>query len=254
MSILHWSAIAFISSLSLSLYGNPLAHSGVAVATPDQKVDISDTKFCVTIRRQREALIRDEPALNQAEESLEYTWNSARCFSANENLYYTANQEAQKILGPHAPWYLKISTDFRDRVTNVCKSIKRVNSETNQSYDHCVESRYEELMEPYQAKYQREATAYITKRQDIAKELTTSCDAAIGIKRNQLPKELRFPAAYYDLKSNSVPNWLLAKNLDDNDWLQKILKPNVNSLMHEVLGKDCPGNMVLWVVYKEPGF
>ena len=254
MSFLRWAVVIFLGTLPWAVSANPMANKGSPMVTPAMQVDISDTGFCREMRFLRESFLAQEPDLNQPRNSPEYGDYSMRCFSPAENLFYSAHQEAQKILGPHAPWYNEISEDFRKRVTSACRGMGLKNENANKAYDHCIESRHKELMGPYEDKYEREAGTYIQRRLDIAKQLMDSCDIAISIKRNQLPRELEFPIAYHSDISNSIPNWLLEKNINDKDWLASLTRPKANQLMHDVLGKDCPGNMVYWVVYKKPEY
>lgn len=254
MSLLRWVTAVLCSSFSLSSPANPLSNSSASAVAPAMQTDISDTGFCREVRFQRESFLAQEPDLNTPKHSPEYNRDSTRCFSTTENLLYTAHREAQKILGPHAPWYIEISEDFRERVISACKEMGLKNEEANRPYDHCVESRHDELMGPYEDKYQREARTYINKREKIALKLMKSCNRAIGTRRNQLPGELEFPIAYHNDLSHAIPNWLLEKNINDIDWLAQLNRPKVNELMHDVLGEDCPGDMVYWVVYKKPEY
>ena len=254
MSLLRWATVVFFGVTSWSLLANPLSSAAGSAMTPAMQMDISDTKFCREIRSRRESFLAQEPDLNKSQNSPEYSLNSARCFSPAENLFYAAHQEAQKVLGSHAPWYIKISEDFRDRVISVCEGMELKNESADKAYNHCVENRHNELMGPYEAKYQREAKAYVKRRKEIALKLTESCDMAISTKRNQLPREIEFPIAYHDDLSHSIPSWLIEKNINDVDWLEKLNRPKVNELMRDVLEEDCPGDMVYWVVYKKPAY
>ena len=254
MSLLQKAAVVFMGIIPWSAFANPLADSGAPAFTPAMQMDISDTEFCREIRYLREFSLAQEPDLNRPQISPEYSRNSNRCFSPAENLFYSAHQEAQKILGPHAPWYLEISDDFRERVTSICKGMGLENEDASKAYDHCVESRHKELMGPYEDKYEREARSYIKRRLEIALKLMDSCDMAISTRRNQLPRDMQFPIAYHSDLSHSIPSWLLEKKLNDTDWLANLSRPKANELMLDVLGKDCPGNMVYWVVYQKPEY
>ena len=254
MSFLRWAVVVFLGALPWGVSANPMANTGSPMVTPVVQVDISDTGFCREMRFIRESFLAQEPDLNKLRNSPGYRENSMRCFSPAENLFYSAHQEAQKILGPHAPWYIEIREDFRDRVTSACRSMKLKNEDANKAYDHCVESRHKELMGPYEDKYQREAGTYIQRRLEIAKKLMNSCDMAISKKRNLLPRELEFPIAYHDDMNFSIPSWLLEEKINDKSWLAGLAQPKIDKLMHDVLGNNCPGNMVYWVVYKKPEY
>lgn len=253
MSFLRWTAIVFLSAFPETLLANSLANSDSPEMPPVMQMDFSDTRFCRDIRDFRESSLAEEPNLNKLDNSSEYRENSMQCFSPAENLFYSAHQEAEKILGPHAVWYTEISNDFRHRLTVACQEMRQSNNDSSKAFDYCVESRHDELMGPYKDKYQREKNLYLQKRQKIAQNLVDSCDMAISIKRNQLPGELEFPIAYHDDLNFAIPNWLLEKNMDDKDWLASLTEPKIDKLMHDVLGSDCPGSMVYWVVYKKPG-
>lgn len=217
---------------------------------PGVSIDITDSEFCQKARFDRETAIGKEPDLKKIDAI--NSEDSALCFTPDENLYFVANQEAQNILGPHAPWYVQIGREFRTRVTEACKIMGFQNDDVSRAYDHCVENRYEELMGPYEDKYRREAGNYVRKRKQVAESLVIRCDAALSIKRKRLPKDLKFPLAYYDKRISSLPSWFLEEKLDDTRWLEKMGKLNANELMNEVLGDDCPGNMVFWVTYNPP--
>ncbi len=252
MSILRWTAIFFMSFFPLASLANPLASPEMAVAKP-LHMDVSDTEFCRKARYERESSIAKEADLLKEKYNSRQTDDLIMCFSPDENLLFLANQEAQKILGPHAPWYIKISEEFRVRVEEACNILGFENNERSRAYDQCVESRFEELMGPYQSRYQRESSSYINKRRQVAESLIVRCDAALSVKRSQLPSEIRFPIAYYDQGAHSVPQWLLEEKIDDDQWLINMNKFKVSDIMHDVLGNDCPGHMVKWVTYGGPG-
>ena len=64
---------------------------------------------------------------------------------------------------------------------------------------------------------------------------------------------MRFPVAWYNPDSRSVPNWLLEEKMNDDQWLENIGRLKLNDIMQDVLGNDCPGEMVYWVTYDTPG-
>ncbi|OED44466.1 hypothetical protein ACH42_07415 [Endozoicomonas sp. (ex Bugula neritina AB1)] len=250
MSILRWTTAFIISALSFQAFANPLAGAN-APSVSAHRMDISDTEFCRKARFDRDNDVQKEPDLIRGSDPV-HTDDRAMCFSPDENLFFIANREAQKILGPHAPWYVKISAEFRTRVQEACKIMGFENNEVSRAFDHCLESRFEELMGPYEVRYRREAGSYINKRREVAESLVVRCDAALSIKRSRLPRDIRFPVAYYDPKLSSVPSWLLEERIDDNEWLKRMKNLKVNDIMHDVLGNDCPGNMVYWVTYSDP--
>ena len=245
-------AVVF-TALSLLASGSALALSPDNIAPmPNVRLDITDSEFCQKARYERETAVSKEPDLIKIDAV--NTEDAALCFSPDENLYFVANQEAQTILGPHAPWYLQIAAEFRERVTEACRIMGYQNDEISRAYDHCIENRFEELMGPYEDKYRREAGNYVQKRKQIAESLVVRCDAALSIKRGRLPKDLRFPLAYYDTGISSLPNWFVEEKLDDPKWIKKMNKLKANDVMNEILGDDCPGNMVYWVTYNPPDF
>ncbi|OED45018.1 hypothetical protein ACH42_05990 [Endozoicomonas sp. (ex Bugula neritina AB1)] len=217
---------------------------------PNLQMDFTDSEFCQKSRYERESAINKEPDLAKIDAI--NSRDSALCFTPDENLYFVANQEAQTILGPHAPWYLKIAAEFKNRVEEACRIMGYENDEVSRAYDHCIENRFEELMGPYEDKYQREAGNYVVKRKQIAESLVVRCDAALSIKRSRLPKDLRFPLAYFDKRINSLPSWFVEEKLDDPEWIEKVSRLKADELMNEILGADCPGNMVFWVTYTPP--
>ncbi|WOG27725.1 hypothetical protein [Endozoicomonas sp. 8E] len=243
----HWLPAATLLFIPHSLAFTPQEITSV----PGAAFDVTDSEFCQKARFEREKAVGREPDLSKIE--VVTAQDAALCFTPDENLFFVANQEAQNILGPHAPWYLQISREFRERVKEACKIMGYQNDDVSRAYDHCLEDRYEELMGPYEDKYRREAGNYLSKRRQVAESLVVRCDAALSIKRSRLPRDLKFPLAYYDKHINALPSWFLEEKLDDTDWIRKMADLKANELMSEVLGDDCPGNMVYWVTYDPPG-
>ena len=247
------SQIVKTSCLCLSL----LACSVFALAaTKDSRasfgvsLDVTDSDFCQKARYDRETAMSQEPDLSKIDAV--NTQDATLCFSPDENLYFVAVQEAQNIIGPHALWYIKIGEETRGRAKEACKVMGYANDEVSRAYDHCVENRYEELMGPYEDKYRREAGEYIRKRRQMAESLVVRCDAALSIKRSRLPRDIRFPLAYYDKRISAMPSWFLEEKLGDEKWLERMGQLKANELMRDVLGDECPGSMVFWVTYTAP--
>ena len=149
---------------------------------PSAAIDITDSEFCQKARFDRDTAIGKEPNLKKIDAVT--ATDSALCFTPDENLYFVANQEAQDILGPHAPWYLQISKEFRGRVTEACKIMGYENDDISRAYDHCIENRYEELMGPYEDKYRREAGNYVRKRKQVAESLVVRWRCCIEYQTN----------------------------------------------------------------------
>lgn len=250
MSIVFKTAfVAALSFLSLNLTAKTLAFVSPGASPDSPAAEHSD--FCNAARRTREQLIRQEPSINS--KAPIHTQNASSCFSPDENLIFVANLEAQRVLGPNATWYEDISRDIKNRVTEACSIMGYENSDVSRAYDHCLESRHEELMSPYEEKYTKESTKYLRKRQQVADSLVVRCDASLSVKRSRLPKNMRFPVAWYNADSQSVPSWLLEEKLDDDEWLEQIGKLKLDNIMADVLGSDCPGEMIYWVTYDSPG-
>ena len=248
----RWLPAAALFFLSLwAFIPHTLALSPKEVTPmPGAAVDIADSEFCQKARFERESAVGKEPDLTKIDAV--NSQDAALCFTPDENLFFVANQEAQDILGPHAPWYLQISREFRERVKEACKIMGYQNDEVSRAFDHCTDNRYEELMGPYEDKYRREAGNYVRKRRQVAESLVVRCDAALSIKRTRLPRDLKFPLAYYDKRINALPSWFLEEKLDDSAWIKKMGDLKANELMNDILGEDCPGNMVYWVTYNPP--
>lgn len=249
--------LTFFSGFTLCMVAIQAPASPLAYA-PGNAMDITEghgikdySQFCIKTRRNREQLIRKDPAITL--EHPIHTLNTAACFTPDENLLFVANIEAQNILGLHAPWYQEISNDFKKRVTEACNIMGYKNNEISRAFDHCVESRHKELMGPYEERFIRESGNYLKKRQQIAESLVVRCDASLNVKRKRLPEEMRFPVAWYNPDSRSVPNWLLEEKMNDDQWLENIGRLKLNNIMQDVLGNDCPGEMVYWVIYDKPG-
>ena len=237
--------LALLVNSALTFAASPNAQSPFGV-----DLDVTDSDFCQKARYERETAMSQEPDLSKIDAV--NTQDATMCFSPDENLYFVAVQEAQNIIGPHALWYIKIGEEARARAKEACKVMGYVNDEVSRAYDHCVENRYEELMGPYEDKYRREAGEYIRKRRQMAENLVVRCDAALSIKRSRLPREIRFPLAYYDKRISAVPSWFLEEKLGDEKWLERMSQLKANELMREVLGEECPGSMVYWVTYTAP--
>lgn len=247
--VLKTALLAALSFFPFSLMANTLAFASPGVASDSLAAESSD--FCNAARRTREQLIRQEPAINS--EAPVHKQGISSCFTPDENLTFVATLEAQRVLGSNAPWYKELSRDIKNRVTEACSIMGYENSDVSRAYDHCLESRHEELMSPYEDKYAKESTKYLRKRQQIADSLMVRCDASLSVKRSRLPKDIHFPVAWYNSDSQSVPSWLLEEKMDDDEWLEKIGRLKLDNIMEDVLGSDCPGEMIYWVTYDAPG-
>lgn len=219
---------------------------GVPIKAPD----VMESELCKALRTQRERDLNLVADLKPGGTLI--TDDSSICFTAEENLLFIANQEAQIILGPYAPWYLLLSQENRQRVEEVCEVIGFETDKTEQAYKNCVENRYRELMGPYEERYRRESMGYIGKRQSVAHQLVAKCNNALRTKRPLLPKDLTLPAALYDRYLSTIPNWMLEEGLLNNLWLKRKGRIKVKDVMQAALGSDCPGNMVLWATYEQP--
>ena len=218
--------------------------------SPGEKPDVMQSQLCKEIRIQRERDLNLVADLKPGGTLI--TDDSAICFTPKENLLFVANQEAQIILGPYAPWYLALSQENRQRVESVCEVIGFETDKTAQAYNNCVQNRYKELMGPYEERYRRESMGYIRKRQTTAAQLVKKCNAALRTKRPLLPRSLTFPVALYDRNLSSIPSWMLEEGLLDDLWLKRKGVIKAKDVMQVAIGSDCPGNMVLWATYKPP--
>lgn len=248
--VLKTAFVAALSFFSSNLVANTLAFVSPGIASDSPAAKNSD--FCNAARRTREQLIRQEPSISI--KAPVHTQDASSCFTPDENLSFVATLEAQRVLGANAPWYEELSRDIKTRVTEACNIMGYENSDTSRAYDYCLESRHEELISPYEEKYAKESTKYLRKRQQVADSLVVRCDASLSVKRNRLPRDMRFPVAWYNSDSQSVPSWLLEEKIDDDQWLEKIGKLKLDNIMEDVLGSDCPGEMIYWVTDDSPGF
>ncbi|USE37159.1 hypothetical protein [Endozoicomonas sp. SCSIO W0465] len=250
MSIVLKTALAAaLSFLAINLPANTLAFSSPSTASSRPAAE--KPALCDAARRTREQLIRQEPSINS--DAPIHTQGLSSCFTPDENLTFVAILEAQRVLGPNAPWYKELSQDVKNRVTEACGIMGYENSDVSRAYDYCLESRQKELMSPYEEKFAKESSKYLRKRQQVADSLVVRCDASLSVKRSQLPKNMRFPVAWYNSDSQSVPSWLLEEKLDDDRWLEQMGKLKIDNIMADVLGSDCPGEMIYWVTYDAPG-
>ena len=246
MSNLFKTAIAvFFYWLSTIALADTLAYVDQGMIS--DAMGSEDSDFCDHARLSRDNLMRNDPSLSS--EAPLHVLKPSSCFSPDENLLYVAILEAQKVLGANAPWYTELQKDVRERVKKACDVLGYKNSDISRAYDHCLESRYEELMRPHVDKYERETDNYLSKREQIANSMMVRCDASLNVKRHRLPKEMRFPVAWYNANSRSVPEWLMEEKLDDDDWLENLHKMKLDDMMVEVVGNDCPGEMIYWVTY-----
>ncbi|MDB2384564.1 hypothetical protein N9V90_01835 [Endozoicomonas sp.] len=219
---------------------------GIPVKPPN----VMESELCKAVRTQRERDLNLIADLKPGGTLL--TDDASICFTAEENLLFIANQEAQVILGPYAPWYLLLSQENRERVEEVCEVIGFETDKTEQAYKNCVENRYRELMGPYEDRYRRESLGYIGKRQSMAYQLVAKCNAALRTKRPLLPRDLTFPVALYDRNLNTIPSWMLEEGLLEHLWLKRKGVLKAKDVMQAALGSHCPGNMVLWATYEQP--
>ncbi|WP_422462089.1 hypothetical protein [Endozoicomonas sp. ALB115] len=250
MSIVFKTAlVAALSFFAVNLTANTLTFSSLSDTSSRSAAENPD--FCDAARRTREQLIRQEPSITM--KSPIHTQGVSSCFTPDENLIFVATLEAQRVLGPNAPWYTELSQDVKSRVTEACGIMGFENSKVSRAYDYCLESRQEELLSPYVEKFAKESSKYLRKRQQVADSLVVRCDASLSVKRSRLPKGMRFPVAWYNSDSQSVPSWLLEQKLDDDQWLEQIGKLKIDNIMVDVLGSDCPGEMIYWVTYDAPG-
>ena len=219
-------------------------------AVPEEETSVMDSEFCQRVRVEREKHLNLTADLKPGGTLL--TDDSAICFTADENLLFVANQEAQIILGPYAPWYLSLSQENRERVAEACEVMGFETDRNERAYETCLENRYKELMGPYEDRYRRESIGYISKRQSMAHSLVAQCNAALRVKRPLLPRDLTFPVALYDRNLSTIPSWMLEEGLLDDIWLKRKGIVKAKDVMQAALGSECPGNMVLWATYKAP--
>ena len=247
--VLKTVLVATLSFYSSILMADTLAFAYPGVASNSLAAESSD--LCNAARRTRQQLMRQEPTLGR--QAPVHAQSLSSCFTPDENLLFVATIEAQKVLGANASWYEKLNQDTKSRVTEACDIMGYENSNVSRAYDYCMESRYEELMGPYEEKFAKESIKYLRKRQQVADSLVVRCDASLSVKRSRLPKDMRFPVAWYNSDSQSVPAWLLEEKMDNDEWLEKIGRLKLDNIMEDVLGSDCPGEMIYWVTYDSPG-
>ena len=141
MSIVLKSALvavlSLLSLLSINLTANTLTSS--SLSTNSSRPAADKPGFCDAARRTREQLIRQEPSITI--KSPIHTQGISSCFTPDENLAFVATLEAQRVLGPNAPWYAELSQDVKNRVTEACDIMGYKNSDVSRAYDYCLESR-----------------------------------------------------------------------------------------------------------------
>ncbi|MDD7805760.1 MAG: hypothetical protein PUP46_09440 [Endozoicomonas sp. (ex Botrylloides leachii)] len=243
---------SFADDTTYNMMGEPINPFDVEIieGIPTKAPGLTESDLCKQVKIKREKHLNLTADLKPGGTLL--TDDSSICFTPEENLFFVANQEAQVILGPYAPWYILLSQENRERVEEVCSVIGFETDKTEQAYKNCVKNRYRELMGPYEERYRRESMGYIGERQSMAHQLVATCKEAMRTKRPLLPIDLTFPVALYDRNLNTIPSWMLEEGSLDHLWLKRKGVLKAKDVMQAVLGADCPGNMVLWVTYKQP--
>lgn len=231
---------------------NPFDALELIEPVPDTRDASRESAFCQQAREARQRHLQNTADLKPGGPWL--ADDATVCFTAEENLFFVASQEAQILIGPYAPWYLALSEENRERVAEACEVMGVETDKDEQAFQSCLENRYRELMGPYEDRYRREATGYIGNRQQKAKQLVGQCQAALRQKRNLLPRDLTFPVAYYDRTLSSLPGWMVEQGTLDELWLKRKGVIKAKDVMQAVLGRDCPGNMVLWATYEPLDF
>ena len=176
-----------------------------------------------------------------------------RCYSNAEQLHFSAIKASENLLGPHvAPWYHNIQKKNRKKAYRQCKTNISGNSKSKSEFTKCFQNKIHVLMEPHEKRLQNEEYAYIEKRRTTAEQLLQQCHIAVNNLQTKFPKSLRLPLNRYTNQSNSLPTAFLDDLLSDSDELiQSKGKVKYSTLLRNILGKACPGDMINWISYPE---
>jgi len=204
--------------------------------------------ICVDIRQTREKLINFDPEIN-LQVPLRVSGRSG-CFTPAENLFLVSLISAQSELDPNAPWYKKRSIENKAKSEKACEILGYGRNQFGKSMSQCVEERFNELMQPFNAEYKKESAAYINKRNNRGEALMKQCLAAFYRQLPSLPRSIYFPLAYYDKKVHSYPDWYVQEKMHDNHWLQNMGSAQASDIVIEALSEACPGDMVWWLYMK----
>ncbi|PJE80748.1 hypothetical protein CI610_00236 [invertebrate metagenome] len=216
---------------------------------PDKVTDsMLDPLVCHDFRAERENAMETNPALNEMTQADKTRY--LQCFTYSENLQFAAYRVAESLLGDNAPWFQKVKKENRWRIEKACEGFSKNTPKPDRAFDLCFKDRFTEAMLSHEERFRAESAVYINKRKHMAASLMNRCDKAINAQFKKLPKGIRLPLGGYPEDLSALPVKLLENGWPDDRWLQKKGKLKASDLMRDVLGDDCPGDMVLWVVYE----
>lgn len=172
----------------------------------------------------------------------------ANCFTPAENIYFIGLAIAQEEIGSMDPWHDNLHIKLRKKAELACQIMGYNNTPTPTApFEQCVNARTFELLAPYEERYQASIASHINNRNRRGEELTHQCVTAFHHKLPRLPRQIQFPLAYYDKKLHSYPAGYLEGRIGHDTWLENSRGVHASDLVRDVLGEQCPGNMIFWL-------
>jgi hypothetical protein len=197
--------------------------------------------YCKQMRGIRAELIENNPKISV--EHPIHLLADARCFTAEENLYFAAIKQAQKQLGEPSPWFDNKMQQVTTDVELECKANKFKNDELTT----CIQNKYFEKKNSYEAQQISDIVTYLAKRQKLAESLFNSCSRSMIDKITLLPQAIQLPIALHLPTNRSITELSLQDNQHDNDWLLSLQYRSYQEDLREILQHQCPEEMIYWV-------
>ncbi|MBE8214851.1 MAG: hypothetical protein HAW67_04525 [Endozoicomonadaceae bacterium] len=186
-----------------------------------------------------------------------------QCFSDQSNLEFTALSAAQNILKkPRLSCYDKTILKIRKKIMQKCrhkilkKDMKNYAIMPQYIEDEltaCVESRTLEATKGLIMDREKRISRYLETRKEKQVELVKICMSAYHILMKNttkpMPSLMRYPLARHDKELYSFPEWFIHKEFENknNSAFDQSNPMKMSDLLKAIIGKECPGEMVLWV-------
>jgi hypothetical protein len=197
--------------------------------------------YCKQMRGIRTELIENNPKI-----STEYPIHllaDVHCFTVEENLYFAAIKQAQKQLGEPSPWF----DDKMQQATIDAELECKANKLKNNKLAVCIQNKYSEKKNNYEAQQISDIVTYLAKRQKLAKNLFHSCSRSMIDKITLLPQAIQMPIALHLPTNRSVTELSFQDHQHDSDWLLSLQYRSYKEDLREILQHQCPEEMIYWV-------